>query len=184
MHHVITDGWSMRLLAAELGALYEAAPRGRQAELPALPTRYADFASWQRDQLSGPIVEEQVDYWRRQLSTISPLELPTDRPRPPRRTTADAVQEFAVSPGLTAQLKALGQQRGATLFMTLVAACQVLFARWSGHEDIAVGTVTSGRERTEVEHFIGFFINITFSSAHASPLLREISAQLMKRLID
>ncbi|MGH3815010.1 MAG: amino acid adenylation domain-containing protein, partial [Pseudonocardiaceae bacterium] len=159
MHHIVTDGWSMGVLVEELSALYAAALRGEVADLPALPVQYADFANWQRDRLSDAVAEEQLGYWQRQLSAISPLELPTDRPRPAVRTTAGAAHEFAVSPAVTARLKVLGQQRDSTLFMTLVAACQVLFGRWSGQDDVAVGTVTSGRERAELEQLVGFFVN-------------------------
>ncbi|HEY9417978.1 MAG TPA: amino acid adenylation domain-containing protein, partial [Pseudonocardia sp.] len=159
MHHIITDGWSMQVLIEELGALYAAALQTGDIELPPLPVQYADFASWQRERLSGALLDGQLDYWRGQLSAVAPLELPTDRPRPAVRTIAGAVHQFAVSPAVTDRLKALGHHQGATLFMTLVAACQVLLARWSGQRDVAVGTVTSGRERAELEQLIGFFVN-------------------------
>jgi amino acid adenylation domain-containing protein/non-ribosomal peptide synthase protein (TIGR01720 family) len=159
MHHIVTDGWSTGVLVEELTVLYAAALRGEVADLPALPVQYADFANWQRDRLSDAVATEQLGYWQRQLSAIPPLELPTDRPRPAVRTSAGAAHEFAVSPAVTARLKALGQQRESTLFMTLVAACQVLLGRWSGQDDVAVGTVTSGRERAELEQLIGFFVN-------------------------
>ncbi|HEU0088064.1 MAG TPA: amino acid adenylation domain-containing protein [Pseudonocardiaceae bacterium] len=159
MHHIVTDGWSTGVLSSELTVRYEAALRGEAAELPALPVQYADFAAWQRDRLSDAVVAEQLGYWRRQLSALAPLELPTDRPRPAVRTTAGAAHEFVVPPEVTARLRVLGQQRGSTLFTTLVAACQVLLGRWSGQDDVAVGTVTSGRERAELEHLIGFFVN-------------------------
>ncbi|MGH3944284.1 MAG: amino acid adenylation domain-containing protein, partial [Pseudonocardiaceae bacterium] len=159
IHHIVTDGWSTGVISSELNALYAAALRGEVAVLPVLPVQYADFATWQRDLLSDTVVEQQLGYWQRQLSAISPLELPTDRSRPAVRTTAGAAYEFVVPPGVTARLKALGQQQGSTLFMTLVAACQVLFGRWSGQDDVTVGTVTSGRERAELEQLVGFFVN-------------------------
>ncbi|MGH3934264.1 MAG: amino acid adenylation domain-containing protein, partial [Pseudonocardiaceae bacterium] len=159
LHHIVTDGWSTGVISSELNALYTAALRGEVAVLPVLPVQYADFATWQRDRLSDAVVEEQLGYWQRQLSAISPLELPTDRPRPAVRTTAGAAHEFVVSPEVTARLEVLGQQRSSTLFMTLVAACQVLFGRWSGQDDVTVGTVTSGRERAELEQMVGFFVN-------------------------
>ncbi|MGH3933513.1 MAG: amino acid adenylation domain-containing protein, partial [Pseudonocardiaceae bacterium] len=150
LHHIITDGWSMGVLLDELSALYRAGVHGVEAALPALPVQYADFAAWQRDRVSGAALEEQLSYWRAQLDGVPPLELPTDRPRPAVRTAAGAVHEFVVPAEVTVPLKELGRQRDGTLFMTLVAACQLLFSRWSGQDDIAVGTVVSGRERAEL----------------------------------
>ncbi|MDQ2709421.1 MAG: amino acid adenylation domain-containing protein, partial [Actinomycetota bacterium] len=159
LHHIITDGWSMGVLVEELSALYRAASRHEVADLAPLPTQYADFSAWQRAALSGPTLDEGLAYWHRQLDGVPPLELPTDRPRPAVRTSTGAMHEFVVPAEVTARLKELGQQRDGTLFMTLVAACQLLFSRWSGQDDIAVGTVVSGRERAELEGLIGFFVN-------------------------
>ncbi|MGH3777951.1 MAG: non-ribosomal peptide synthase/polyketide synthase, partial [Pseudonocardiaceae bacterium] len=159
LHHIITDGWSMGVLVEELSALYRAAARHEVADLAPLPVQYADFAAWQRAALTGPVLDEGLAYWRGQLDGVPPLELPTDRPRPAIRTSAGAMHEFVVSAEVTAGLKELGRQQDGTLFMTLVAACQLLFSRWSGQDDIAVGTVVSGRERTELEGLIGFFVN-------------------------
>ncbi|MDQ2881213.1 MAG: amino acid adenylation domain-containing protein, partial [Actinomycetota bacterium] len=158
-HHIVTDGASMAVLVEELGMLYAAARQGREADLPALPVQYADFASWQRNRLSGPALDGELDYWTRQLSGISPLELPTDRPRPQVRTTAGAMQNFVVPVEVAARLGELARSQETTLFTALVAACQVLFARWSGQNDIAVGTVVSGRNRAELERLVGFFVN-------------------------
>ncbi|PZS40769.1 MAG: hypothetical protein DLM62_01110, partial [Pseudonocardiales bacterium] len=158
-HHIVTDGASMGVLVEELGILYAAARQGRQADLPVLPAQYADFASWQRNRLSGPALDGELDYWTRQLSGISPLELPTDRPRPQVRTTAGAMRNFVVPGEVAARLGALARAQGTTLFTALMAACQVLFARWSGQNDIAVGTVVTGRNRAELERLVGFFVN-------------------------
>ncbi|MGA9312752.1 MAG: amino acid adenylation domain-containing protein, partial [Pseudonocardiaceae bacterium] len=159
LHHIITDGWSMGVLIEELSVLYRAAVCQEVADLPPLPVQYADFAAWQRAALSGPVLDEGLAYWRGQLQGLAPLELPTDRPRPAVQTTRGAVHEFVVPVEVTTRLKELGQQRDSTLFITLVAACQLLLSRWSGQDDIAVGTVTSGRERAELEGLIGFFVN-------------------------
>jgi amino acid adenylation domain-containing protein/non-ribosomal peptide synthase protein (TIGR01720 family) len=159
MHHIVTDGWSTGVIIGELSTLYAAAVRGDEPALPALPLQYADFAAWQRDRLSQTVVEEQLGYWRRQLADVPPMELPTDHARPAVRTSAGAVHEFAVPAEVTARLKDVGRHRDSTLFMTLVAACQLLFGRWSGQDDVAVGTVTSGRERAELEGLVGFFVN-------------------------
>src|SRR5207245_10343463 len=159
LHHIVTDGWSTGVLIGELSTLYGAALRGEAADLPALPVQYADFASWQRDRLSGEFLDERLAYWRRHLDGVAPLELPTDRPRPAVQTRNGALHDFVVPAGVTGRLKAVGQREGATLFMTLVAACDALFARWSGQDDIAIGTVVSGRERAELESLVGFFVN-------------------------
>src|SRR5947209_16326505 len=162
-HHIVTDGASMDVLVEELGAMYTAARQGREADLPPRLVQYADFASWQRDRLAKSSLEGkfngELDYWTRQLSGTSPLELPTDRPRPQVRTSAGAMQEFVVPAEVTARLGDLARDEDTTLFTVLVAACQLLFARWSGRDDVAVGTVISGRNRPELERLVGFFIN-------------------------
>jgi amino acid adenylation domain-containing protein/non-ribosomal peptide synthase protein (TIGR01720 family) len=157
--HIVTDGWSTGVLIEELCTLYAAAVAGGRADLPPPPVQYADFAVWQRDRLAGPLMTEQLEYWRRRLDAVAPLELPTDRPRPAVRSDGGAALEFAVPAEVAAGLKALAHRHDGTLFMVLVAACQVLFGRWSGQRDVAVGTVTSGRERAELERLVGFFVN-------------------------
>ncbi|MGH3875074.1 MAG: amino acid adenylation domain-containing protein, partial [Pseudonocardiaceae bacterium] len=169
MHHIITDGASMGVLVEELSAGYRAAARDETVHLAPLPVQYADFAAWQRAAASGPTLEEGLAYWRTQLGGVAPLELPTDRPRPAVRTAAGAMHEFVVPAEVTARLKELGRQQDGTLFMTLVAACQLLLARWSGQDDIAVGTVVSGRDRAELEGLIGFFVNTVVLRARVDP---------------
>ncbi|MFC7469566.1 condensation domain-containing protein [Actinomadura keratinilytica] len=159
VHHIVTDGWSSAVIARDLEALYAARRRGEEPELPPLPLRYADFALWQRDRLTGPVADEQIGYWRKRLGGLEPLELPTDRPRPPVRTTRGATLGFRVPEETTDRITELAADRGATLFMVLVAACQLLLSRHSGQRDIAVGTVSSGRERAELEELVGFFVN-------------------------
>ncbi|HET9257987.1 MAG TPA: amino acid adenylation domain-containing protein, partial [Pseudonocardiaceae bacterium] len=166
-HHIVTDGASMSVLIEELAAAYTAAcQRAEPAVLPALPVHYADFASWQRQRLSGPALDAGLDYWKRQLSGITPLELPTDRPRPQVRTSAGAAIEFAVPAGVPARLGELARAQQTTLYTALVAACQVLLARWSGARDIAVGTVVSGRTRPELERMVGFLVNTLVLRTH------------------
>ncbi|MEU0533939.1 amino acid adenylation domain-containing protein [Amycolatopsis tolypomycina] len=155
LHHIVTDGWSMGVLAGELGLLYS----GKAAELPPLPLRYADFAAWQRERLAGPELDDRIAYWERQLAGVTALELPADRPRPAVRGTAGATHRCTVPPAVTARLAEIGRERGATLFMTLVAAAQVLFARYTGQRDIALGTVTAGRSWDELAGLVGFFVN-------------------------
>ncbi|MGH3976966.1 MAG: condensation domain-containing protein, partial [Pseudonocardiaceae bacterium] len=159
MHHIITDGWSTGVLLGELGVLYNAAVINLDVDLPVLRVQYVDYAVWQRELLSGPALDTALAYWRNQLADVPALELPTDRPRPAVLTSAGAVCEFVVPAEVVAGLKGLGYRLDGTLFMTLVAACQLLFSRWSGQDDIAMGTVVSGRERAELEGLIGFFVN-------------------------
>ncbi|MBV9449923.1 MAG: amino acid adenylation domain-containing protein, partial [Streptosporangiaceae bacterium] len=158
-HHIITDGWSVRVLVDELAELYSASVRGSAAILPELPIQYADFALWQGEQLAGSALDEHLDYWGRKLAGLEPLELPTDRPRPPVRTTAGSVCRHDLPADLVERLTRTGQSRSATLFMTLTAAVQLLLSRYSGQRDVAIGTATSGRTRAELKDLIGFFVN-------------------------
>jgi amino acid adenylation domain-containing protein/non-ribosomal peptide synthase protein (TIGR01720 family) len=164
-HHIVTDGWSMSLLASETGVLYDAALSEGTGSvpaspaLPALPVQYRDFAVWQRNRLSDAVLAGQLSFWRRQLDGISPLELPTDRPRPAVRTSAGAVHRITIASRSAGRLEELAHRHGASLFMVLTAAVEVLLARWSRQRDIAVGTVTSGRDRTDIERLIGCFVN-------------------------
>ncbi|HXL95320.1 MAG TPA: amino acid adenylation domain-containing protein, partial [Streptosporangiaceae bacterium] len=159
MHHVITDGWSMGVLTRELSVLYAAAVHGQEPGLEPLPVQYADFAVWQRAQLTDTVLAAGLDYWTTQLSGLAPLELPTDRPRPAIRTSSGATWQFTIPAEVTAQLKDLARAHDATLFMTLAAATQILLSRWTGQDDIAVGTAVAGRDRAELERIIGFFVN-------------------------
>ena len=158
-HHIVIDGWSMGVLVRDLAAFYNARLAGTRAELPELAVQYPDFAVWQRDRLASGAVADQLDYWTRQLADVPPLELATDRPRPSVYRTEGAVLEFAVPAEVTSALTALARGRQTTLFAVLVAACQVLFARWSGQDDIAIGSVVSGRNRPELHDLVGFFVN-------------------------
>ncbi|RKT55884.1 non-ribosomal peptide synthase/polyketide synthase [Saccharothrix australiensis] len=160
MHHIVTDGWSGGVLVSDLAALYAG------EDLPELPVRYVDFAAWQRSQpLDG-----QLEYWRERLAGVPALELPTDRPRPAVHTTSGAQCEFAVPAGVADALRDIARRTDSTLFMTLVAACQVLFHRWSGQEDFALGTVAAGRDRPEVERVVGLFVNTLALRAAVDPL--------------
>ncbi|MDQ3403410.1 MAG: amino acid adenylation domain-containing protein, partial [Actinomycetota bacterium] len=157
LHHIITDGWSASVLATDLTALYQSAVSGVPALLPTIPVRYRDFALWQHDRM--PELATQLDFWRSTLAGVEPLRLHTDRPRPAIRTTAGAKHVFTVPATVVDGLRDLGRSRDGTLFMTLLAATKVLLARYTGQDDIAVGTVTAGRDRPELEHVVGFFVN-------------------------
>jgi natural product biosynthesis luciferase-like monooxygenase protein len=159
MHHIITDGWSMGIMRDEIRALYSAYRAGQPSSLPDLKIQYADFAVWQRQHLSGELLENELNYWRKQLNGISPLQLPTDRPRPVLQTYRGSSVPFSCSQKLTDGLKALSQKVGVTLYMSLLAAFQLLLSRYSDQDDIAVGTAIAGRNRAETEPLIGFFVN-------------------------
>ncbi|MGH3973476.1 MAG: amino acid adenylation domain-containing protein, partial [Pseudonocardiaceae bacterium] len=186
LHHIITDGWSTGVLLGELGLLYGAAVCGQDAQLPVLAVQYVDYAVWQRERLSGPALDATLTYWRDQLAGVPALELPTDRPRPAVLTSAGAMCEFVVPADVTVRLNELSRQRDGTLFMTLVAACQVLLSRWSGQDDIAVGTVVSGRERAELEGLIGFFVNtlVLRSRVDSAQTFTQFLATVRETVLD
>ncbi|MFQ3684170.1 amino acid adenylation domain-containing protein [Roseiflexus sp.] len=161
-HHIVSDGWSVGVLVRELAALYSAFIKGCASPLPQLPLQYADYAVWQRSWMEGDsaLLEHQIAYWKEQLAGAAPLlDLPTDRPRPPIATFHGAEVPFALSREMTQALQRLSASEGATLFMTLLAAFKVLLARYSGQNDICIGTPIAGRTRTETEDLIGFFVN-------------------------
>jgi non-ribosomal peptide synthetase component F len=160
LHHIISDGWSMGVLAQEMGILYEAFANRRPSPLPDLPIQYADFAYWQRQWLKGEMLAAQLSYWRRHLGGApASLELPTDRPRSAVQTFRGAHQPLALSETLYHSLKELSRREGVTLFMTLLAAFKTLLYRYTGQEDIVVSTPTAGRTNVELEQLIGFFVN-------------------------
>ncbi|MFL6140895.1 MAG: non-ribosomal peptide synthase/polyketide synthase [Labedaea sp.] len=184
MHHIVTDGWSGGVIMADLAELYRAEVTGEPAELPELPVGYPDFAAWQRDR--GVELDEQLGYWRRQLAEVPPLQLPTDRPRPPLHTVNGAQLEFHVPARTAEELRALGRRHDGTLFVALVAACQVLLRRWTGQDDIAVGTVTSGREHPDLEGIVGFFVNtlVLRSTVDGSATFGELLEAVRGTVLD
>ncbi|ELX07967.1 linear gramicidin synthase subunit C [Janthinobacterium sp. HH01] len=160
VHHIVSDGWSTGVLVQEVAALYAAFAEQRPSPLPELPIQYADFAHWQRQWLSGEVLQRQLDYWQQQLGGAPTLlTLPTDRPRPAQQSHRGAVQGFALSPATTAALNTLSRQAQSTLFMTLTAAFNVLLSRYAGQDDICIGTPIANRNRAETEGLIGFFVN-------------------------
>jgi amino acid adenylation domain-containing protein len=159
MHHIVTDGLSVKIFTEELAALSEAFAAGRPTPLPALPIQYADFAVWQREWLQGAVMKEQLDYWKQQLSDLSALSLPTDLARPAVSSHLGADEPVKLSIELSEQVRELSRREGVTLFMTLLAAFGVLLSRYTRQDDIVVGTPVAGRDRVELEKLIGFFIN-------------------------
>jgi len=159
LHHAVADGFSLGVLERELGALYGAYAAGRPSPLPELAVQYADFALWQRSWLRDETLERELAWWRRELAGLQPLELPTDRPRPPVKGTRGASLVARLPAGLGAGLQRLGRERGATLFMVLLAVFQALLGRLTSSSETAVGTPSAGRDRLELENLVGFFVN-------------------------
>ncbi len=160
LHHIVSDGWSTAILIREFIALYEAYRAGRASPLAELTVQYADYAIWQRKWLQGERLEQQVNYWKQQLAGAPAiLELPADYPRPAVQSYRGATLYTTVSPSVTGQLQQLGRQQDATLFMVLLAAFNILLSRYSGQDDLCVGTPIANRNRLEIEGLIGFFIN-------------------------
>jgi amino acid adenylation domain-containing protein len=171
-HHIVIDGWTQGILNRELGALYEAFRDGKPSPLPELPIQYGDFAAWQRAFLSGDVLARQLAYWTAQLGgaeELGPLELPTDRPRPPVPSYRGAARTFTLPRELSAAVRALARREGVTLYMAMLAAFDVLLHRYSGQEDIVVGTPIAGRQRAETEHLAGLFLNTLVMRARVSP---------------
>jgi amino acid adenylation domain-containing protein len=160
MHHIICDGWSMSVLIGEVAALYRAFVSAEPSPLAELPIQYADFSAWQAEWLQGEVLETQLEYWRRKLTgAASVLELPADRPRPPARTFRSASQSLLLSAAHSESLRAFSRRKGVTPFMTLLAAFKVLLSRYTGQEDIVIGSPIAGRNRAETRGLIGFFLN-------------------------
>ena len=158
-HHVATDGWSKGVFIEELTECYRARVAGRRVALPPVPVQYGDFAVWQRDRAEGGALDGQLDHWEQALAAVPALELPTDRPRPPGWSGRGGAVEVALPQALGSRLDGFAREHGVTRFMVLLAAVQIVLARWSGQEDVAVGTPVAGRGRVELERLIGFFVN-------------------------
>ncbi|HEX8127476.1 MAG TPA: amino acid adenylation domain-containing protein [Pyrinomonadaceae bacterium] len=160
MHHIISDGWSVGVFVREVSEFYKANTAGHAPSLPELALQYADYAVWQREWLSGEVLDSQLQYWRGQLAGAPPLlELPTDRPRPNVQAFRGASMPIELPESLTKELKTLSRRAGVTLFMTLLAAFKVLLQRYTGQDDIIIGSPVANRQRREIEPLIGFFVN-------------------------
>ncbi|HMB51691.1 MAG TPA: amino acid adenylation domain-containing protein, partial [Thermoanaerobaculia bacterium] len=168
-HHVVSDGWSINLFLAELREVYAAFADGLPSPLPELSLGYADFAVWQRGWLDGAVLGEQLDFWRRELAGLPPLELPTDRPRPAVQSQRGASFSFTLPAAVPAALAAFASKTGASPFMLLTAAFQTLLGRHSGQTRFAVGSPIAGRNRTELEPIVGFFVNTLVLAADLDP---------------
>ena len=169
-HHIVIDAWTQGILNRELGLLYEAYREGGPSPLAELPIQYSDFAAWQRAWLTGDVLARQLAYWKAQLEGApSALDLPTDRPRPPVPSYRGGVRVFAVPRELSAALRALARREGVTLYMAMLAVFDVLLHRYSGQDDLVVGTPIAGRQRAETEHLVGLFLNTLVMRTRLSP---------------
>jgi len=161
IHHIVADGWSLGVLVREMATLYEAFCTGKPSPLPELSIQYADYAVWQRNWLSGEVLEEKLAYWKQHLGNHLPvLQLPAKQPRAAVSTYRAALQPFQLSPNLSAALNKLSRQQNVTLFMTLLAALETLLYRSTNQDDMVVGTDLANRTQLETEALIGFFVNI------------------------
>lgn len=176
VHHIVSDAWSMGVLLREFKAFYQAYCDGTPPALPDLLVQYADYAAWQRDYLRGETLERQLSYWRQQLKGAEPLELPADHARPPVQTYKGAAEPFVLSASLVKDIRHLGRHEGCTLFMTLLAAFQILLSKYSGQRDVLVGTPIAGRTHSDLEGLIGFFVNtlVMRTNMTGDSTLREI----------
>jgi amino acid adenylation domain-containing protein len=186
LHHVVTDQWSGEVLLRELTDLYQAHHRGTASSLQPLDLQYADFAVWQREWLSGEVLEGRLDYWRRRLAGAPVLDLPTDRPYPAERSSEGAVVSFQVSEAMAERLRGLSRTAGATMFMTLFSAYALLLGRYSGQDDIVAGTLIAGRDRAEVEDLIGFFVNtlVLRTDLSGDPTFGDVVARVRRQALD
>ncbi len=187
MHHIVCDGWSMGLLARDLAALYGARRTGEPPRLPELTVQYADFAVWQNERLQGELADRQLSYWKDKLGKGLPvLNLPTDRPRPPVQTFRGASHRLALSRELSDAVSRLARKEGVTVAMVLLAAYQALLSRYTGQEDIVVGSPIANRTRSEIEDLIGFFVNSVVLRADLSgnPTFSEVLRRVQQLSLD
>jgi len=187
MHHIVSDGWSLNVFFQELEALYLAFSQGRPSPLPELIVQYADFAHWQRQWLQGEKLDSQLTYWTRHLANASViLNFPTDRPRPVRQTFRGASEWLELSPHLTERFTAFSLQNGVTLFMAMLAAFKVLLFRYTGQDDLLVGTPIANRRRLDTEKLIGAFFNtlVLRTDLSGDPTFRALVARVKDMTLE
>ncbi|MPY46398.1 amino acid adenylation domain-containing protein, partial [Streptomyces phyllanthi] len=186
MHHVVSDEWSGRIFGREMELLYEAFHAGEPDPLAPLAVQYADYAAWQRSWLTGEVIDRQLDYWSRQLADVPALDLPTDRPRPPVASSAGASTPVHIPAAVADGLRAVARANGATMFMTLLAAFDVVLARYCGTDDVAVGSPAAGRTQAETEDLIGFFVNtlVLRTDLSADPTFTELLGRVRETTLD
>jgi amino acid adenylation domain-containing protein len=186
LHHIVADAWSLGILFRELPALYAAAREGRDAGLPPLPVQYADYALWQRERLRGEALDAHLAHWRQALEGAPTLALPTDRPRPAVQSFRGATLPFDLSPELSAAVGELARRNGATTYMAVLAAYALLLSRWSGTDDVVVGSPIAGRTPRETEGLIGVFLNTLALRTRlgGDPTFRELLGRVREAAVD
>lgn len=187
LHHIVGDGWSGSMLATEMAALYRAFSQNQPSPLPELVLQYADFAIWQREWMQDEALDARTEYWKKQLAGAPPvLELPSDRPRPAVQAHRGAILTHTISNELLERAREFSHAEGATLFMTLLSAFQLLLSRYSGQEDIVVGSTIASRNYSEIEPLIGFFVNTLAMRTDLSgdPTFRELLARVKQVALD
>jgi hypothetical protein len=187
MHHIISDGWSWGVLLHELAVLYDAFSQGHPSPLPALPMQYADYAHWQQQWLYNEAGQAQLAYWMQQLhAPLQLLELPTDRPRTAELSLRTARQSFQLPKELTLAITHLSRQEGVTVFMTLLAAFEILLYGYTGQEDIRVGTLVANRQHEDTEDLIGLFANLTILRTNfgGDPSLHQVLQRVRMTTLD
>ena len=182
MHHIVSDGITGGLLFGELGSIYGSFIAGRSSSLPNLPLQYADFAQWEREWLTDPVLEDKLGYWRKHLAgSPAILDLPTDLPRPATRAYRGKSSSFLLSKAASDEVKALSQRQGVTLFTALLTALNLLLTRWSGSNDLVIGTVSANRSQAEVENLIGCFVNFLPLRVQLNPA-SEKAVQVLEKV--
>jgi amino acid adenylation domain-containing protein len=186
MHHIVSDGWSVRVLSREWSQLYQAYFRSQQCPLPDLEIQYPDFAAGQREWLQGDVLDGQLEYWKRQLEGMAPLEMPTDHPRPAVASHSGGTVRLRLPAALTQELKKFSQRQGVTLFMSLLGAFQAVLSRYARQEDVAVGTAVANRNRRETEGLIGLFANtvVLRTDLSRNPSLAEVVKRVRRVTLD
>lgn len=187
IHHIVFDGWSVNILLQELTDIYGAADAGETPRLPELPLQYADFAAWQRNVLRDETLAGQLQFWKERLGgTLPMLELPSDHPRPTKQSFRGGQEEIILSKELADRLQAMSQGEGVTLFMTMLAAFNILLHRHTSLEDISVGTPSVIRNQAETEKLVGFFVNVLVlrSDLSGDPSFRQLLRQVREVCLD
>ncbi|UFH41822.1 non-ribosomal peptide synthase/polyketide synthase [Flavobacterium cupriresistens] len=180
LHHIVSDGWSGGILISEFMELYSALQSGRTAVLPELTLQYSDYAIWQRKYLEGAVLDAQLAYWEAKLQGVATLSLPTDYPRPAVQSMAGSSAFLFLDKEISESLRALCQREGVTMFMVMLAAFKVLLSRYSGQDDICVGTPIANRTQSELEGMIGFFVNtlVLRSDLGGNPDFKELLSRV------
>lgn len=186
MHHIAADAWSMPIIIRELAELYSAFQANRQPVLPPLPIQYADYAAWERDSLTGSLLEKQLQYWKQRLNGVMPLNLPTDLPYPAIPDIAGGEVTRNIEERLAGQLTVLSRQQDATLYMTLLSVFNILLYRYSGMEDICIGSSIAARRRQETEGLVGYFVNALAlrNQVQGTMRFKELLAQVKQTMLD